>query len=99
MVPEIGGRVFVCYEEHCDFVLTVAGRGKGGARGRENSDGERWVVFSCVRGEGFMQGGSCFCVLCVSLCRIKKQTYYFSKQGWGNTSGPYAPNPACGVLY
>lgn len=43
-----------------------------------------------------MQGGSLFCVLCV---RINKEACYFRKKEWGNTSGPYAPYPACGVLY
>ena len=46
-----------------------------------------------------MQGRSYFCVLCVSLCRIKKEACYFLKKMLGNTSGPYAPNPECGVLY
>lgn len=41
----------------------------GGVGGREDSDGEGWVVFSCVRRERFMQGGSCFVLVCAEYKR------------------------------
>ncbi|KAI4145173.1 MAG: hypothetical protein L6R39_003913, partial [Caloplaca ligustica] len=49
-VPEIGGGVFVGDEEEGDW-FAVGGRGADGCGGGG-------VVFCCVRGEGFQEGGA-----------------------------------------